>query len=123
MSWWPFKKRVAEKIKKSDLIGLLPYTPTDPIIFDRFYSLPTDDEVLQVLGSDFSAFEDEVNDCDDYAFRAKGLVAGKGWPFAIVWVEGHVLVGWVNDKKEFVFCEAQGRIILSQTPKVLQLII
>lgn len=123
MSWWPFKKRVAEKLKKSDLVGLLPYTPTDPIVFDRFYSLPTDEEVLHVLGSDFSTFEDEVNDCDDYAFRAKGLVAGRGWPFAVIWTTGHLLVGWVNDRREMVYCEPQGRRIVEKPKEILQIIV
>jgi hypothetical protein len=123
MSWWPFKKRVPEKIKKTDLLDLLPYTPTDPLVFDRVYSLPTDGEVLAVLGSDFSEFEDEVNDCDDYAFRAKGLTAGLGWPFAVIWIPGHILVGWVNDKKAWTFCEPQGRRIVPKPKEILQIII
>lgn len=123
MSWWPRKKRIPEQIGKGDLVVLLPYTPTDPLVFDRRYSLPTDDEVLSVLGSDFSAFEDEVNDCDDYAFRAKGLVAGRGWPFAVVWVPGHLLVAWVNDRKQVTFCEPQGRRIVPRPDEVLQIII
>jgi len=124
MRWWPFsKKRVSEKIKKSDLVGLLPYTKTDPIIFDRLYTLPADSEVLAVLGDDFSTFEDERNDCDDYAFRAKGLVAGRGWPFAVLWVPGHLLVGWVNDRREMVYCEPQGRKIVPKPKEILQVII
>jgi hypothetical protein len=121
---WPWnKKRAPEKIKKSDLVGLLPYTPTDPIVFDRAYSIPTDEEVIAALGSDFSSFEDEANDCDDFAFRAKGLVAGKGWPFAIVWVIGHVLVAWVNDKRELVWCEPQGRRIIQKPKEPIEQII
>lgn len=108
---WPFtKKRKPEKISKVELIGLLPYTKTDPFIFDREYSLPTDSEVLAVLDSDYSAFEYEVNDCDDYAFRAKGLVAGNGWPFAVVWInQNHMIIGWFNDQKTWTWYEPQTR--------------
>lgn len=111
MSWWTWKKqRVPEVISKLQLLDLLPYSKTDPLIFDREYRLPTDDEVLAVLGSDYSAFESETNDCDDYAFRAKGLVAGKGWPLAVCWINrNHLINAWLNDQRKWVWFEAQIR--------------
>lgn len=81
-----------EVITKLALVDYLPYSKTDPLVFDRSYRLPTDAEVLDVLGSDYSAFEDEANDCDDYAFRAKRIVAGRSWPFAVCWINGNHLV-------------------------------
>lgn len=124
MSWWPWsKKRSVEKISKSELIGLLPQTPSDPLIFDRFYLLPTDSEVYDALSEDFSVFEDEANDCDDYAFRAKGWLSGKGWPFGVVGVDGHVLTCWINDKRQVVYWEPQTRMIVPQPEKILQIII
>lgn len=120
---WPWGKRVAEKVSKSEIVGLLPYTKADPIVFDRSYLLPTDEEVLDVLGSDTSVFYPELNDCDDYAFRAKGRASGRGWPFAIVWVPGHVLTGWINDKKQMVYFEPQSRLIVPKPEEVLMVII
>jgi len=108
---WPWKKkRVLETISKLDLLDYLPHSKTDPLVFDRTYRLPTDDEVLHLLGNDYSLYDAEINDCDDYAFRAKGLASGRGWPFAVVWINGsHMINAWLNADREWMWLDPQNR--------------
>jgi len=121
---WPWRKKVSATISKVELLGYLPYSKTDPLVFDRTYRLPKDAEVMAVLGSDYSSFEDEDNDCDDYAFRAKGMTAGKGWPFALVWINSsHLLNGWLNDQREWVWLEPQTRQYFTGEVREVNLII
>jgi len=108
---WPFKpKRIPKKITRSRLIELLPNAEFISCV-DRVYSLPTTEEVLEALGQDTTTYQSEINDCDDFAYRAKGLATGRNWPFAVVHVPGHVMCGWVNDHQEWVWMEPQTRVI------------
>jgi hypothetical protein len=110
---WPFSERKKSVIAlRKELLVLLPSAPTI-IAEDRAYILPSDDEVLSRLDTDFSQYVAEYNDCDDYSYRAKGKAAGKAWAFGAVKIKRaadyHMLNCYVNDKKEFVLWEPQTR--------------
>ena len=108
---WPFPEhREVEKISRSVLIQLLPDAEFISCV-DRVYSLPTNSEVLEVLGKDNTVYIPEINDCDDFAYRAKGLASGRNWPFAVVYTGDHYLNGWINNLKEWAYMEPQTREI------------
>lgn len=102
-------------ILRAELIKLLP--PCEVVIAeDRAYRLPTDRDVISRLGTDWSKYLAEVNDCDDFVWRAKGKAAGMGWPIAGVKILqpgnlAHYIIGWVNDQRRWVNFEPQTRQI------------
>ena len=104
-----FKSRILEKVTRAEIVSLIPDAEFVQIL-DRDYFLPSDEEVLDKLGKDITIYESEKNDCDDFAFQAKGLICSNGWPFGVAFVNGsHYINVYVNDKKEFVFFEPQTR--------------
>jgi hypothetical protein len=106
---WPWTKRKPEKILKAELLKLIPNSEIR-FALDREYSLPTNREVFDLLGVDNRPFIPEQDDCDDFAFRAKGRMAGSGYPFAVAWIDDHVINGWLNDQREWVWMEPQTRL-------------
>lgn len=121
---WPFSKKKEPIIAtRSDIIQILPDSLYYQVL-DRQYILPTNEEVLSALGKDYALYTAEYNDCDDFAFRAKGKISGRGWPFAVIWVNNnHYMNLFVNDKREVVVLEPQGRLIHKEEIKIFNSII
>jgi len=106
---WPFKKEKDLILSRFEILDLLPPAQYYQVL-DRSYILPSNDQVLSTLGKDWSSYLAEYNDCDDYAFRAKGKVAGRGWPFAVTWINSsHYINMFINRQKEVIFIEPQSR--------------
>lgn len=111
--WSLLRKPESSIILRAELLKLLP--PCDTVIAeDRAYRLPTDAEVISKLGTDWSKYLAEVNDCDDFVWRAKGKAAGMGWPVAAVKIlqpgnTAHYIISWINDRRRWVNFEPQTR--------------
>lgn len=111
---WPFAdKPKPVTILKAELLKIVPKTSKITIADDRVYICPTAEQVTTRLGTDFSAYIAEYNDCDDYAYRAKGKASGKCWAFGVVKITNqmgaHRLNCYINERKEFVLWEPQTR--------------
>lgn len=106
---WPFKD---EKIiiTREEVIDLLPDADFIQVL-DREYILPSMDDILEVLGEDLTTYIAETNDCDDFAYRAKGLASGHGWPFAIAYPHkiGHIMNMFISKDKQVMLLEPQTR--------------
>lgn len=100
-------------ILKAELLKIVPQTDSVTVADDRVYICMTADEVKKCLGDDSTAYVAEYNDCDDYAWRAKGKVSGRCRAFGAVKIirpEGaHRLNCYINERKEFVLWEPQTR--------------
>jgi len=116
---WPFSQKPKSNIMlRAELLQKLPRCEV-VIAEDRAYVLPSDSDVFAALGTDWSKYLAEINDCDDYVWRAKGKAAGHGWPVAAVKVvlldgSAHYINGWINDRREWVLFEPQTREIFAQ---------
>ena len=113
---WPWSKKLpVVTMTRAEVLDLLPTAEYYELLKES-YILPSDQEVLDVLGRDNSTYDHDINDCNDYAYRAKGLVAGRGWPFAVVWIRGtvnpkHSINLYVNRDKKVVLLEPQTRMV------------
>jgi len=104
-----FKEVPAVIAARSEVVSLLPLSKYI-LVLDREYELPHDSDVIAALGKDWSRYTCNRNDCDDYAFRAKGKVAGARWPFGVAFInDNHMINIWVNDKKQVVLFDPQMR--------------
>lgn len=116
---WPFATKAKRNtMLRAELMLKLPKCET-AIAEDRAYILPSNSDVFSALGTDWSKYLAEINDCDDYVWRAKGKAAGRGWPFAavkVVLLDGtaHYICGWINDRREWVLFEPQTREMFTQ---------
>ena len=104
---WIGEKSGRKMISQEELLQHLPGPRSFVQLNDRIYILPKDSEVLAALtasgiydrGGDYKP---EVNDCDDFAFKAFGVLKGNGWAAAAMKVimadtSGHYIIGWLNE--------------------------
>jgi hypothetical protein len=100
-------------INRKDLLELLPPTNLITVAEDRVFICPRLEQVEEQLQSDSTKYVPEYNDCDDFAYRAKGKIAGRCWAFGVIKIKlikgCHMLNCFVNEKKEFILWEPQTR--------------